>query len=198
MSTLLQITSAITGDNSQSTALSNEFVARWQAQNPNGKVVVRDLAADAVPHLDGARMGALFTPADQRTPEQQAVVDYSDELISELRNADVIVFGVPLYNFGMPSTLKAYFDHIARAGVTFRYTSEGPEGLLPNVLVYIFATRGGYYAGGPADWQLTTLLNFVGFKQLEYVFAEGLALGDDSKAQGIAKAQKRIAELTAA
>ena len=96
MSTLLQITSSITGDNSQSTALSNEFVARWKAQHPDGKVVLRDLAAEALPHLDGARLGALFTPADQRTPEQQAVVDYSDELINELRNADVIVLGVPL------------------------------------------------------------------------------------------------------
>ncbi len=198
MSTLLQITSAITGDNSQSTTLSNEFIARWKAKNPDGNVVLRDLAADNLPHLDGMRMGALFTPADQRTPEQQAVVDYSDGLIEELRSADVIVMGVPLYNFGMPSTLKAYFDHIARAGVTFRYTSEGPEGLLPDVPVYVFAARGGHYAGGPADWQLTTLLNFVGFKQVEYIFAEGLALGEESKAQGIASAQKRIAELTAA
>jgi FMN-dependent NADH-azoreductase len=198
MSTLLQITSSITGDNSQSTALSNEFVARWKAQNPDGKVVLRDLAAEALPHLDGARLGALFTPADQRTPEQQAVVDYSDELIKELRNADVIVLGVPLYNFGMPSTLKAYFDHIARAGVTFRYTANGPEGLLPDVPVYVFATRGGHYAGGPADWQLTTFLNFVGFKQVETIYAEGLALGDDSKAKGINAAQERINQLTAA
>jgi FMN-dependent NADH-azoreductase len=198
MSTLLQITSSITGENSQSTTLSNAFVARWKAQNPQGRVILRDLAAEAIPHLDGTRLGALFTPADQRTPEQQAVVDYSDTLIDELRNADAIVFGVPLYNFGIPSTLKAYFDHIARAGVTFRYTANGPEGLLPNVPVYVFAARGGHYAGGPADWQLETFLKFVGLNKIEYVYAEGLALGEESKAKAISSAQEKIAQLSVA
>ena len=198
MSTLLQITSSITGDNSHSTRLSNEFVARWRAQNPQGKVVERNLAAEGVPHLDGARLGALFTPAESRTAEQQSVVDYSDALIDELRNADVIVFGVPLYNFGMPSTLKAYFDHIARAGVTFRYTANGPEGLLPNVPVYVFAARGGHYVGGPADWQLNTFLNFVGFNNIETVYAEGLALGEESVNKALASAQEKIKHLSAA
>lgn len=198
MNTLLQITSSITGDNSHSTRLSNEFVARWQAQNPNGKVIVRDLAAEGIPHLDGARLGALFTPAESRSAEQQAVVDYSDALIEELRNADAIVFGVPLYNFGMPSTLKAYFDHIARAGVTFRYTANGPEGLLPNVPVYVFAARGGHYAGGPADWQLNTFLNFVGFNNIETVYAEGLALGEESVSKALESAQEKIQQLAVA
>lgn len=198
MSTLVQITSSITGDNSHSTKLSKAFVARWQAQHPQGRVIVHDLAAEAVPHLDGPRLQALFTPADKRSSEQQAVVDYSDQLINELREADAIVFGVPLYNFGIPSTLKAYLDHIARAGVTFRYTANGPEGLLPDVPVYVFAARGGHYAGGPADWQLNTFLNFVGLKNIETIYAEGLALGAESVSQSIAQAQQKIAQLAAA
>lgn len=198
MSTLLQITSSITGENSHSTRLSNEFVAQWKIKNPNGRVVTRDLSAQAIPHLDSARLQALFTPAEQRNSEQQAVIDFSDELIAELRAADVIVLGAPLYNFGIPSTLKAYFDHIARAGVTFRYTAEGPEGLLPDVPVYVFATRGGHYAGGPADWQLTTFLNFVGLKQIEYVYAEGLALGAESVTSSVTKAQEKISQLLVA
>lgn len=198
MSTLLQITSSITGDNSHSTALSNEFVARWQAQHPGGVVKVRNLATDEIPHLDSARMQALFTPAEQRTAAQQAVVDFSDRLIEELRTADTIVFGVPLYNFGMPSTLKAYFDHIARAGVTFRYTANGPEGLLPDVPVYVFAARGGHYASGPADWQLNTLLSFVGFNNVETIYAEGLALGAESVQKAIHTAQEKISRLLVA
>jgi FMN-dependent NADH-azoreductase len=198
MTSLVYITSSITGDNSHSTRLGNEFVRQWQARNPEGKVIHHDLAAENIPHLDGARLGALFTPAESRTPEQQAVVDFSDRLIDELRNASAVVFGVPLYNFGIPSTLKAYFDHVARAGVTFRYTANGPEGLLPNVPVYVFATRGGRYAGGPADWQLNTLLSFLGFKQVETVYAEGLALGEESVEKAVQAAREKIATLIAA
>jgi FMN-dependent NADH-azoreductase len=198
MTTLVHITSSITGDNSHSTRLSNEFVAKWQKLNPSGKVIQRNLAADAIPHLDGTRLQALFTPTEQRTDAQQAIVDYSDALIAELRNADAVVLGVPLYNFGLPSTLKAYFDHIARVGVTFRYTANGPEGLLPNIPVYVFATRGGHYAGGPADWQLNTFLNFVGFKDIETVYAEGLALGEESTSKSVHAAQEKIAQLLAA
>jgi FMN-dependent NADH-azoreductase len=196
MTTLLQISSSITGDNSHSTTLSNSFVARWKAANPQGKVVVRDLSSNS-PHLDGARLQALFTPEDQRTPEQQAVVDYSDELINELRQADAIVIGVPLYNFGMPSTLKAWFDHVARAGVTFHYTSNGPEGLLPNVPVYVVSTRGGHYIGGPADWQLDTLLKFVGLNNVTNIYAEGLALGEESVSKAVSSANSEIEALFA-
>lgn len=195
MKTILHITSSITGDNSHSTRLSRDFISGWVAQNPDVRVVSRDLAGGDMPHLDAERMQALFTPAEQRTPAQQAIVNFSDSLIEELKQADAIVLGAPLYNFGVPSTLKAYFDHIARAGVTFRYTSEGPEGLLPNVPVYVFATRGGHYAGGPADWLITTFLNFVGFKEVTMIYAEGLALGEESAASALATAQEKISQL---
>ena len=151
MQTLLQLnTSLFTGDG-QSTRLSNAFVDAWQNANPDGKVIVRDLAADPVPHLDAQRFGAFLSTPEERSAQQQAVVDFSDALIEEIRAADVIALGLPMYNFGIPSTLKAYFDHIARAGVTFRYTATGPVGLLTGKKVLVFAARGGQYAGTPAD-----------------------------------------------
>jgi len=191
MSTLLYLSSSINGDKAQSTLLANSFITRWKEKNPEGKVVVRDLAANS-PHLTAERWQALFSPEDSRTPEQQAIVDYSDGLIAEIRSASTIVIGVPFYNFGMPSSLKAYFDHIARAGVTFRYGANGAEGLLPDVPVYVFAARGGIYGDAPADWQLNTFLGFVGFKRVETILAEGLAMGGDQASQALAAAQEKI------
>src|SRR3954453_4169347 len=139
MTTLLHISTSLFGSNGQSSLLAQRFVDGWKASHPAGKVIVRDLAKTPVPHLDAARFGAFLSAADTRTPEQTEVVAYSDGLIDEVRDADVIVLGLPMYNFGVPSTLKAYFDHIARAGVTFRYTATGPVGLLNNKTVYVFA-----------------------------------------------------------
>lgn len=180
MSTLLQINSSLFGENGNSSQLSQEFVASWQAQHPTSEIIVRDFAKEDVPHLNAERVQALFTPAEKRTAEQQAVVDYSDKLIAEIQKADAVVIGVPLYNFGVPSTLKAYFDHIARAGVTFKYTETGPVGLLTDKPVYVIATRGGVHKGQPSDSQtqfLTTLLNFLGLKNIHFIYAEGLNMG---------------------
>src|SRR4249919_2044532 len=149
--TLLQINTSIFSDGGQSSRLADRFVAAWREANPDGQVIVRDLAKDPVPHIDAARFGAFLAKPAERTPAQQEVVDYSDALIDELERADVIVLGLPMYNFGVPSTLKAYFDDIARAGVTFRYTERGPQGLLTGKKAYVFATRGGVHAGTPAD-----------------------------------------------
>jgi FMN-dependent NADH-azoreductase len=192
MATLLQINSSLFGDNGNSSQLSREFVQRWQTQHPTGDVVVHDFAKEEVPHLDAARVQALFSPVESRTPEQQAVVDYSDKLIAEIQAADVIVLGVPLYNFGVPSTLKAYFDHIARAGVTFKYTETGPVGLLDNKPVYIIATRGGVHKGQASDTQsqfLTNFLNFVGLKDVHFIYAEGLNIGQKDQAFTAAKTE---------
>src|SRR5207244_13368072 len=138
--TTLQLNPSLFGPGGQSTTLANEFVARR-----GGKVIVRDLARDPVPHLDAARFGAFLAKPEDRTPEQQAVVDYSDALIAELREADTIVIGLPMYNFSVPSTLRAYFDHVARVGVTFKYSDKGPVGLLTGKKAYVFVTRGGVY-----------------------------------------------------
>lgn len=195
MKTLLQIRSSLLLGNSQSNRLADRYVAAWQAANPGGRVVVRDLAQSPVPHLDLARVGAFSTPADQRTPEQQALVAESDALIDELQGADVVALGLPLYNFGIPSTLKAYFDHIARAGVTFRYTATGPEGLVKGKQVVVFAARGGLYQGQPHDTQTPYVRNFLGFlgmTDVRFVFAEGLNMGDEPRAQGLRSAESDI------
>ncbi|AQT59782.1 FMN-dependent NADH-azoreductase [Cellvibrio mixtus] len=199
MATLLQINSSLFGDNGNSSQLSQEFVQHWKTQHPDGKVVVRDFAKETVPHLDAARVQALFTPEADRTAEQQAVVDYSDRIIAEIQAADAIVIGVPLYNFGVPSTLKAYFDHIARAGVTFKYTETGPVGLLNDKPVYIIAARGGVHKGQPSDTQsqfLTNFLSFVGLKDVRFIYAEGLNMGQ--KDQAFADAKAAITEGVAA
>jgi len=195
MKTLLQIQSSIFSNGGQSSRLAERFVAAWRASNPGGKVIVRDLAAEPVPHLDAARFGAFIAKPGERTPEQQAVVDYSDALIGELKRADVVVLGLPIYNFGLPSTLKAYFDHIGRAGETFKYTEKGPVGLLTGKKVYVFAARGGIYAGTPNDTQtpyIRTFLSFIGMNDVEFVYAEGLAISEVSKEQGLLRAQAAI------
>lgn len=200
MKTLLQLNASLFSANGQSSRLSNAFVAAWREANPDGKVVIRDLAENPVPHLDGQRFGAFLAKPEERTAQQQAVVDFSDALIEELRNADEIALGLPMYNFGVPSTLKAYFDHIARAGVSFRYTENGPVGLLTGKKVYVFATRGGLYQGTPMDTQtgyVRDFLRFIGMSDVEFAYAEGLAMGEESKNAGLAKAENAIRQLVA-
>lgn len=200
MTTLLQINTSVFSDNGNSTKLANEFVAEWQKRHPDGSVVVRDVGAQPIPHLDAARVQAFFTPAEQRSAEQQALVAQSDALIDELKRADVVVLGLPMYNFGVPSTLKAYFDHLARAGISFRYTANGPEGLIGDRKVYIFAARGGFYRGTQVDTQtgfVTSFLNFIGIRDIEFVYAEGLNISEDQKRSALAQAATEIERLAA-
>jgi FMN-dependent NADH-azoreductase len=198
VNTLLLVRTSLYGEQGQSSQLADRFVADWRRRNPRGHVIVRDLAADPVPHLTAERFQAFATAPADRTPGQQAAVEYSDALIDELRSADTIVLAVPMYNFSVPSTLRAYFDHVARAGVTFRYTSNGPEGLLAGRRVYVFVARGGVYSEG-VDTQTPYLRQFLGFigLQPEFVFAEGLALGEESRQQSLTAARERVAGLAA-
>ena len=198
MSTLLQIKSSLNSDAGQSSRLADAFVAAWRGANPGGRVVVRDLAREPIPHLTAARFGAFTAKPEARTAEERDVVQYSDMLIDELRAADVIVLGVPMYNFGVPSVLKAWIDHVARAGATFRYTESGPVGLLRGKRVYVFAARGGSYAGTPLDTQtpyLREVLAFLGMDDVEFVYAEGLALGEDSRRSALTAAHADIGRL---
>ncbi|MDZ4297679.1 MAG: NAD(P)H-dependent oxidoreductase [Moraxellaceae bacterium] len=198
--TLLQLNASVFSEHGQSSQLANRFVKGFVQREPSTQVVARDLAKDTVPHLDAERFQAFLAPADARTPAQQAVVDFSDALISELQAADVIVLGLPMYNFGVPSQLKAYFDHVARAGITFRYTATGPEGLLTDKKVYVFAARGGIYQGTPADTQtqyVKDFFRFIGITEVEFVYAEGLNMGDESKANALAQAHQQIERLSA-
>ena len=201
MTTLLQINASINNGNGQSSQLARQFVAAFQKRNPEAPLIVRDVAAAVpVPHLDAERFGAFITPADQRSITQHAVVAYSDTLIAELKQAEVIVLGLPMYNFGVPSQLKAYFDHIARAGVTFKYTDQGPVGLLTGKKVYVFAARGGVYAGTPMDTQTSYVrdfLRFIGMTEVEFIYAEGLALGPQSREANLANAVAEIERLAA-
>ena len=200
MTTLLQINTSLYSHQGQSSQLANRLVANWKAKNPDGNVVVRDLAAEPVPHLDGARFGSFLAKPEERTAEQKAVVAYSDALIDELKAADVIVLGLPLYNFGIPSTLKSYIDHIARAGSTFRYTETGPVGLLTGKKVYVLAARGGKYAGTPLDSQtdyIRAFFGFLGMSDIEFVYAEGLAMGEEPKQAALAQAHQQLEQLAA-
>jgi FMN-dependent NADH-azoreductase len=200
MKTLLQLNASLFSDHGQSSQLAARYVAQWRAANPQGTVVARDLARDPLPHLSVERFQAFLASPEQRTPEQSAHAAASDALIDELKRSDVIVLGLPMYNFGIPSTLKAYFDHVARAGHTFRYTEKGPEGLLKGKRAVVFATRGGVYAGTPLDTQtayVRDFLRFLGIDDVEFVYAEGLAMGDEPKARALAKAHEAIRSLDA-
>lgn len=197
MSTLLQINASLAGANGVSSRLADRFVADWIAQRPESRVVKRDLSSDPVPHLTAERFQAFLSQPGARTAEQQAISEYSDTLIAELKSADTIVFAVPMYNFSVPSTLRAYFDHIARAGVTFRYTSSGPEGLLKGKKVVVFVTRGGVYSNG-VDTQtpyLKQFLGFIGLTDVQFVYAEGLAMGDETREKSLSAAHHAIEEL---
>jgi FMN-dependent NADH-azoreductase len=196
MKTLLQIRSSLYGEAGASSRLTNEYAAAWQART-GGRVVVRDVVADALPHLTAERFAAFTTPATARTPQQSAAVANSDALIAELKAADEIVLGLPMYNFGIPSQLKAYFDHVARAGETFRYASTGAVGLVGEKRVTVFATRGGHYAERGNDHEAAHVRQFfalLGLRDVRFVHVEGLARGDDAHAAAMAQARTWIAE----
>ncbi|MEN9986713.1 MAG: hypothetical protein RI925_2215 [Pseudomonadota bacterium] len=199
MTTLLQVNASLS-PLGQSDQLADRFVAAWHASHPDAQVSVRDLSAQPLAHLSADEVGAFFTPADARSTEQQALVAVSDALVDELRAADVLVLGVPMYNFGIPSTLKAYFDRLARAGVTFKYTETGPVGLLTGKKAYVLAARGGMYQDTPKDSQtayLKDFLSFIGIDDVTFVYAEGLNMGEAGRDAALAAAHQQIAQLTA-
>ncbi len=198
---ILQINSSARRAASHSTRLAARLAARLREADPKAALIVRDLTDAPHPILDDAALGALFTPADQRTPEQAARVALDDALIAEIQAADVVVLGVPMYNFGVPAPLKNWIDAISRAGVTFRYTEKGPEGLLKGKKVYVALTRGGMYRNTPADTQvpyLKTVFTFLGLADVQFVYAEGLSMGPDAERQAIASAHEQIEEAVAA
>ena len=182
---ILQINSSILAANSASNRLAAELVDGLLQRDPRATVTRRDLGADPVPHLDGAALQGLGKGLSQT-------------LIEELQRADVIVIGLPMYNFGIPSQLKAWIDHVAVARLTFRYTDKGAEGLLRGKKAYVVAARGGRHAGTPGDTQtpyLRQLLGFLGITDVEFVYAEGLAMGAESRDTALQAARAQIAEL---
>ncbi|HKR42865.1 MAG TPA: NAD(P)H-dependent oxidoreductase [Paraburkholderia sp.] len=196
MTTILQINSAARSQGAQSTMLANELTEKLQQANGGARLVVRNLQADPLPHLDDSILGAFFTPADQRTLEQAAISARSEALIAELQAADIIVIGAPMYNFGISSQLKTYFDFISRAGISFQYTADGAEGFVTGKRVFVVTARGGQYAGSPDDTHtsyLQTFLGFLGMTDVTFIYAEGLAMGADVASAALAGARDAIA-----
>jgi FMN-dependent NADH-azoreductase len=192
---ILQINSSARTVGSHSTRLANDVVQRLQASNGKAALTLRDLGRTPHPALDEAALQALFTPADQRSPAQAARVAQDDALIAEVQAADVLVLGVPMYNFGVPAALKNWIDAIARAGVTFKYTDKGAVGLLQGKKVYVTLARGGLYRDTPADTQvpyLKTVLGFLGMTDIQFVYAEGLAMGPEAEQKALASAEAQI------
>ncbi|PLR35461.1 FMN-dependent NADH-azoreductase [Chimaeribacter californicus] len=193
MSKVLVLKSSILATYSQSNQLADFFTEEWKAAHAADEITVRDLAANPVPVLDGELVGALRPSDAPLTPRQEEALALSNELIEELQAHDVIVMAAPMYNFNIPTQLKNYFDLIARAGVTFRYTENGPEGLVKGKRAVILTTRGGIHKDTPADLvnpYLSLFLGFLGITDVEFVFAEGMGYGPEmaSKAQEEAKA----------
>ena len=192
---ILQINSSARSQGSLSSRLADRLVASLCAAHPQARLTLRDLAARPHPALDEMALQALFTPAEQRNAEQSARVAQDDAAIDEIKAADVVVIGAPMYNFGISTQLKNWIDAISRARATFEYTADGPRGLLTGKKVYIVLTRGGRYRDTGNDSQvsyLRTVLGFLGMTDIEWVYAEGLALGPDAEREGLADAERQI------
>lgn len=204
MSKILHINSSVRSTGSISRQLSSEFLNRWQATHPSDVVSELDLASNPVPHLSEQMMGAFFTPAEQRTAEQAQTVAISDKLVAQLLEADVIVIGAPMYNFSISSSLKAWIDHIARVGLTFKYTETGPVGLVSGKKVYVFTSRGGVYSEGPAkvmdfhETYLRAVLGFIGITDIQFIHTEGVAMGEEATAKAVLASRNTIGDLLAA
>jgi FMN-dependent NADH-azoreductase len=202
MANLLFVSSSLFGDASQSRTVAQDFVDRWLRTHPGTKVTSRALTADSIPHLTLATFTAAATPADKRSAAETEHAALADTLIAELEAADVVVIAAPMYNLSIPSTLKAWIDHVARAGRTFRYSASGPEGMLKGKKVFIVTGRGGVYSGdSPAkgfDFQepyLGAALGFLGMTDVTFIHVEGLAMGPDAAASAHARARSAIADL---
>jgi len=201
MSKVLQLKTSIfdTQENQGvSSQLGDALVSRLRDDAAQLALVTRDFSTDPVPYFDGAWLQALSTPPGERSQEQREKVAYSDALIAEVQDADTIVIGVPMYNFAMPAALKSWTDHIARAGVTFRYTDSGPVGLLTDKKAYVLLSTGGQHQEGVTDFlrpYLRTYLGFLGIKDVEFIVADGLNMGEESRKQGLRNARAQIQNL---
>ncbi|MCL6702307.1 FMN-dependent NADH-azoreductase [Pseudomonas sp. SAICEU22] len=199
---LLHIDSSILGDNSASRQLSRELVQAWKAAEPDITVTYRDLAADAISHFSSQTLVAAGTSAELRDAALKHEAELSESTMAEFLAADAVVIAAPMYNFSIPTQLKAWIDRIAVAGKTFRYTEAGPEGLCGGKKLLIVSTSGGLHAGQPSgighEEYLKLVFGFLGITDIEFVRAEGLAYGDDMRAKAMHEAQLQIGQQFAA
>lgn len=200
MSQLIRIDSSILGEASVSKQLTADFEQLWLNSNEDGKVIYHDFGEQPLPHIKADFVFSNMTPAEQRTDGQKKVLELSDQLISELKQADHIVIAAPMYNFSIPSGLRAYFDHIARAGETFQYTEQGPKGLLTHLKATVLVTSGGDYTQAPLDQMdavtpyIKTFLGFIGIEVENVIVAPGIA-NPEIKEGSIDQAKTQIANL---
>ncbi|EMF4672732.1 FMN-dependent NADH-azoreductase [Providencia stuartii] len=182
MKKVLLLKSSILADYSHSNKMADYFIEQWQEKNPSDSITIRDLVSNPIPAID-AEILAAFAPDDSKTEQQKAHLALSNQLIDEIKQHDVIVITAPMYNLNIPSHLKNYFDFIARAGETFKYTEQGSVGLLENKRAFVLTSRGGIYKDTASDIIVPFLklfLNFIGITDIEFIFAEGTALGTES------------------
>ncbi|MGC0908734.1 FMN-dependent NADH-azoreductase [Pantoea agglomerans] len=199
MSKVLVLKSSILAGYSQSSQLADFYIEQAKAQGKD--VTVRDLAANPIPVLDGELVGAMRPSDTPLSPRQQEALDLSDELIAELQAHDEVVIAAPMYNFNIPTQLKNYFDLIARAGVTFRYTEAGPEGLVKGKTAVVISSRGGIHKDTPTDLltpYVKLFLGFIGITDVEFVFAEGIAYGPEVASKATAEAKDAIKQIVTA
>ena len=198
MSRVLVIESSARTEGSVSRQLTADFIGQWQAANPQDSIKIRDLAVEQVPHLDIDLLSGWMKPADQQNAVEKAAAARSNLLTDELVAADVLVLAAPMYNFAIPSTLKSWLDHVLRAGVTFKYTETGPQGLLTGKRAFVLTARGGVYSGSALDHQepyLRQALAFVGIHDVTFIHAEGLNMGAEFLEKGLAKAREQLAQV---
>ena len=198
MSRVLIIESSARQLDSFSRQLTRQFIGQWQAAHPADLITVRDVARNPVPHLDANLLGGWMKPEEQRSEAEQASLQRSNELTDELLAADVLVMAAPMYNFAIPSTLKAWLDHVLRAGVTFKYTATGPQGLLTGKRAIVLTARGGIHTGATSDHQepyLRQVMAFIGIHDVTFIHAEGVNLGGDFQEKGVNHAKALLAQV---
>ncbi|MEB0040633.1 MULTISPECIES: FMN-dependent NADH-azoreductase [unclassified Pseudomonas] len=195
---LLHLDSSILGDHSASRQLSRSVVQAWKAAETDGQVTYRDLAQDPLGHFSAATLAAGGTPSEARNAAQLAEVDNNEAILQEFLAADVVVIGAPMYNFSLPTQLKAWIDRISVAGRTFAYDENGPKGLCAGKKIIIVSTSGGLHVGQPSsvghEDYLRLLFAFIGITDIQFVFAHGLAYGEEPRANAMTAAEKQINE----
>ena len=196
MSRVLIIESSARQQDSVSRQLTQAFISQWKTAHPTDEINVRDVAANPLPHLDSTLLGGWMKPEDQRSDEERDALVRSDALTDELLAADVLVMAAPMYNFAIPSTLKAWLDHVLRAGITFKYTPTGPQGLLTGKRAFVLTARGGIHAGATSDHQepyLRQVMAFIGIHDVTFIHAEGLNMSGDFYEKGLDQAKAQLA-----
>ncbi len=200
--TLLHIDSSPLADRSISRKLTQKLVNELKEKHPDHRLITHDFGNTPLPHLSAEVVGAFFTPDSQRNPSQEEALKVSDQLVKEFLSADVIVIGAPMWNLGIPSSLKAWIDHLVRAGKTFQYTPTGVKGLVPEgKKIIIVSSRGGIYTQGPAmamdhqETYLKTIFNFLGITDISFIRAEGVSMGEAAKEEALKTANSQLNEV---